>query len=55
VLRSALAKKTRVLRLRVKDKHAKWLCGLAREVNKVCGIAMVSLASNEAVAALNFS
>jgi hypothetical protein len=25
----------RVLRLRVKDKHAKWLCGLAREVNTV--------------------
>src|SRR5476649_2183796 len=23
----------RVLRLRVKDKHAEWLCGLAREVN----------------------
>jgi putative transposase len=26
----------RVLRLRVKDKHAPWLCGLAREVNTVC-------------------
>ena len=25
----------RVLRLRVKDKHAAWLCGLAREVNTV--------------------
>jgi transposase len=25
----------RVLRLRVKDKHAQWLCGLAREVNLV--------------------
>jgi putative transposase len=25
----------RVLRLRVKDKHATWLCGLAREVNTV--------------------
>src|SRR6202030_1859621 len=25
----------RVLRLRVKDKHAKWLCGLAREVTTV--------------------
>jgi putative transposase len=25
----------RVLRLRVKDKHAQWLCGLAREVNTV--------------------
>ena len=25
----------RVLRLRVKDKHASWLCGLAREVNTV--------------------
>ena len=25
----------RLLRLRVKDKHAKWLCGLAREVNTV--------------------
>src|SRR5580704_11135275 len=25
----------RVLRLRVKDKHAGWLCGLAREVNTV--------------------
>jgi IS605 OrfB family transposase len=25
----------RVLRLRVKDKHARWLCGLAREVNTV--------------------
>jgi hypothetical protein len=25
----------RVLRLRVKDKHAKWLCSLAREVNTV--------------------
>ena len=25
----------RVLRLRVTDKHAKWLCGLAREVNLV--------------------
>ena len=24
-----------VLRLRVKDKHAQWLCGLAREVNTV--------------------
>ena len=27
----------RVLRLRVKDKHANWLCGLAREVN-TCGL-----------------
>src|SRR5258706_11049679 len=26
---------TRVLRLRVKDKHASWLSGLAREVNTV--------------------
>jgi putative transposase len=26
---------SRVLRLRVKDKHAAWLCGLAREVNTV--------------------
>jgi hypothetical protein len=26
----------RVLRLRVKDKHAAWLCGMAREVNTVC-------------------
>src|SRR6202158_4250068 len=26
---------TRVLRLRVKDKHASWLWGLAREVNTV--------------------
>ena len=26
---------TRVLRLRVKDKHAAWLCSLAREVNTV--------------------
>jgi hypothetical protein len=25
----------RVLRLRVKNKHAQWLCGLAREVNTV--------------------
>src|SRR5258708_22790195 len=25
----------RTLRLRVKDKHAMWLCGLAREVNTV--------------------
>jgi hypothetical protein len=25
----------RVLRLRVKDKHAAWLCGFAREVNFV--------------------
>jgi len=25
----------RVLRLRVKDKHTVWLCGLAREVNTV--------------------
>ena len=25
----------RTLRLRVKDKHAVWLCGLAREVNTV--------------------
>jgi putative transposase len=25
----------RALRLRVKDKHATWLCGLAREVNTV--------------------
>jgi hypothetical protein len=29
------ASAVRVLRLRVKDKHAAWLCGLAREVNTV--------------------
>jgi putative transposase len=29
------SRQVRVLRLRVKDKHAAWLCGLAREVNTV--------------------
>jgi hypothetical protein len=32
---SSRATAVRVLRLRVKDKHAEWLCGLAREVNTV--------------------
>jgi putative transposase len=32
---SRRSRTVRVLRLRVKDKHAAWLCGLAREVNTV--------------------
>src|SRR5260370_18760589 len=32
---SSRSSATRVLRLRVKDKHASWLSGLAREVNTV--------------------
>ncbi len=32
---SSRSSAVRVLRLRVKDKHAAWLCGLAREVNTV--------------------